>query len=66
MPDISMCPGDDCPRKEDCYRYTATPSPYRQSYFAKPVYDKKDKAKCTYFWGTMKKKGKGDNATGRL
>lgn len=33
MPDITMCPGDKCPRKSDCYRATATPSE-RQSYFA--------------------------------
>lgn len=26
MPDISMCPGGDCPSKETCYRYTAEPS----------------------------------------
>ena len=26
MPDISMCPGGDCPHKEDCYRYKAKAS----------------------------------------
>lgn len=31
--DISMCLGTDCPRKKECYRYTAIQSPCRQSYF---------------------------------
>lgn len=68
MPDISMCPGDDCPRKETCYRYTATPNQFRQSYFTKAVYDKKDTTKmtCMYYWETEKRKGKGDNALGKL
>jgi hypothetical protein len=26
MADISMCLNDDCPKKWECYRYTATPS----------------------------------------
>lgn len=34
MPDISMCPGTNCPLKEQCYRYTATPNEQRQSYLA--------------------------------
>ena len=28
-----MCSGQDCPLKETCYRFTATPSEFRQSYF---------------------------------
>ena len=46
MPDITMCKGGNCPAKEQCYRYRATPSTYRQSYFAEPphvVYG------CQYF-----------------
>jgi len=34
MADISKCKGIDCGRKHDCYRYTATINPYRQSWFA--------------------------------
>jgi len=30
--DISMCLNENCIKKDDCYRYTATPSEYRQSY----------------------------------
>lgn len=32
MPDISMCQNKDCPSAKSCYRFLATPSPYRQSY----------------------------------
>jgi hypothetical protein len=47
MPDISMCPGTNCPQKETCYRYTAKPSDW-QSYFSVPPI--KD-GKCEYYWG---------------
>ena len=33
MPDITMCKGKGCEAKHTCYRYTATPSDYLQSYF---------------------------------
>ena len=33
MADITMCEGLTCPRKEQCYRYTAPKNEYRQSYF---------------------------------
>lgn len=49
MPDISMCTGDDCPIKEKCYRFTAIPSEYRQSYFLLPPYQK-DTESCSMFW----------------
>ncbi|MFQ5619972.1 MAG: hypothetical protein ACE5FR_13480 [Rhodospirillales bacterium] len=26
MPDIAMCPGDDCPSRKQCWRYMATPT----------------------------------------
>jgi len=32
MPDITMCDSVECPRKNECYRYTAKPSEYRQAY----------------------------------
>lgn len=31
MPDISMCPGNNCPIKDSCYRHKAIPTE-RQSY----------------------------------
>jgi hypothetical protein len=48
MPDITMCEGTHCPIKENCYRYTAKPNEYRQSYFVTPPY--KD-GKCEHYWG---------------
>lgn len=40
MPDITMCSGEGCPLKENCYRFTATPNPavpiHSQSWFAEP------------------------------
>lgn len=32
MADITMCSNKECPKKEQCYRFTATPNPYRQGY----------------------------------
>jgi len=52
MPDISMCPGWDCPQKEKCHRFTATPTPDRQCYFAALPCLKN--GHCDYFWETLK------------
>jgi len=30
-PDITMCSGQECPKKDTCFRYLAKPSEYRQS-----------------------------------
>ena len=50
MPDIAMCKGGGCTIKENCIRYTAEPTPYRQTYFAKPPYKKKmGGSSCEYF-----------------
>ena len=46
--DITMCPGTGCPQKEKCYRFTAKPSEYMQSYFMEPPI--KD-GKCDMYWG---------------
>ena len=46
MPDITMCEGKDCPLKDNCYRFKAKPSKYRQSYFMNEPY-KNDS--CEYF-----------------
>jgi hypothetical protein len=48
MPDITMCMGGDCPLKQDCYRYTAKPSQYLQSYFGEIPYDTEAK-ECDSF-----------------
>ena len=49
-PDITLCPGTNCPYKESCYRFTAKPSEYMQSYFMKPPI--KD-GKCDMYWGDL-------------
>lgn len=48
MPDIAMCEGFGCPWKEDCYRFTAKPSEWRQSYFMETPFDA-DKQECSEF-----------------
>ena len=57
MPDITMCLGEQketksvCPLRNSCYRYTATPSKYRQSYFVEaPYIVEPDGTSCEYFW----------------
>ena len=47
MADISKCLGTDCPKKENCYRFTA-PNSYLQSYFSKPPI--KENGECEYYW----------------
>jgi len=54
--DITMCSGKDCPFKETCYRYTATPSEYRQSYFFEPPIIKGEEVTCEYYLITKKEK----------
>lgn len=49
MSDISMCSGNNCPLKENCYRFLAAPNPYRQSYFTEPPFNKVIED-CDYFW----------------
>jgi len=48
-PDITKCSGKDCPHKEGCYRFTATPNEFRQSYFFTPPID--ENGKCDHYWG---------------
>jgi hypothetical protein len=48
-PDISMCPGTNCPYKEGCYRFTAKPGEY-QSYFMTPPFTKDG---CEMYWGDL-------------
>ena len=48
MADITMCNNTDCYLKDKCYRFTATPNKYRQSYFSEKV--NKNKNECDYFW----------------
>jgi hypothetical protein len=47
-PDITMCKGDDCPKRDKCYRYLAEPEPHMQSYFLTPP--NIDGVECDSFW----------------
>lgn len=51
MPDIAMCQGDECPVKENCWRYTA-PADRWQSYFGTPPFNENG---CEYFWDVNEK-----------
>ena len=44
MADISMCRGEGCERRENCYRFTAPPSSYRQAYM------RPDPKNCEHYW----------------
>lgn len=63
-----MCEGDGCPLKDNCYRHTATPNPYRQSYFLDSPYDSK-RRECEHYWdntpykNTKKNKGNSNEET---
>lgn len=57
MADITMCTGEECDRKDRCYRYTAPVNKYRQSYFNyPPIVKKMDGYSCEYFWNNEEKK----------
>ena len=52
MADITMCSGTNCPRKKECYRFTAYVNEYRQSWFCEPPFKiVEDKFTCEMFWG---------------
>lgn len=47
-PDIAMCSGQECPKKDTCFRYLAKPSEFRQSYFLGiPL---KQDGTCEHYW----------------
>lgn len=56
MPDITMCTGVNCPKKETCYRHTAIPNQYRQSYFESPPLELRylegagTRYDCQFYW----------------
>jgi hypothetical protein len=49
MPDICMCEGGECPKRQECYRFKAKPDEYLQSYFLEPPYNR-ETGECEYFW----------------
>lgn len=46
MPDIAMCKGKGCKKKETCYRFKAKPCPYQQTYMIP------DAKNCEHYWET--------------
>lgn len=48
MPDITMCKNKNCTLRHECFRFTATPTPYRQSYFVENPQQKD--GSCNEFW----------------
>lgn len=49
MADITMCSGNNCPIKEDCYRYTALANPYWQSFFTTAPFNESTN-QCSEFY----------------
>jgi len=47
MADITMCRDGTCPKKEQCYRFTANKNEFWQSYFTESPRKSED---CEYFW----------------
>jgi len=47
MSDISMCENETCPKRAQCYRFTAKPTPYRQAY---GDFTPDERGECEYFW----------------
>ncbi|MFK5882802.1 MAG: hypothetical protein QM489_00440 [Candidatus Izemoplasma sp.] len=60
MADISMCHGQNCPKKEQCYRFTASANPYMQSYanfdgyFNNDFNEKMIPEDCDDFWNNKR------------
>lgn len=46
MPDITMCKDQDCPKKDNCYRFTATPDELQIYYVNSPWFNNQ----CEFFW----------------
>lgn len=50
MPDITMCTNNGCPLRDRCYRFTAEPKEFMQSFCQfKPVIDQYLEASCDMF-----------------
>ena len=49
MPDITMCGDNNCPSKDTCWCFSATPSPDRQSYFLETP-RKEGESFCNNYW----------------
>lgn len=61
MADISMCINEECPLKENCYRYTAPAAEFWQAYgdFEYFINDKKQVV-CDHYWDNSAQRSKFD------
>ena len=50
MADITMCIDMKCPRKHECYRFTAPWNQWRQSVFAESPREEDSMYYCKEFW----------------
>lgn len=57
MADITMCSGEGCDMKLECYRHTANGDKY-QYYFVNPPIEN---GKCEMFWDNNLKRDKKEN-----
>lgn len=57
MPNITLCPGGECPLRGNCYRHLTFGSRLWQSYFAEPPYEDED---CDYYIPEKKDWPKGE------
>lgn len=57
--DITMCKGQNCDKKESCYRFKAEPNRFRQSYFVEtPWVDHHGEQVCDKYWPTKEQETK--------
>lgn len=53
MSDITKCADQNCPWKDECYRFTFTPGDFQLYFVGTPAeYDSESKfVKCEMYWG---------------
>ena len=56
MADISMCTSVDCPSRFVCYRFTAKPNAFQQSYLFPEPKLLSDSVCCILFWDNRSNK----------
>lgn len=47
MADMTMCNQESCNKKNNCWRYLATPNPLWQAYFSPKL---RPDGSCLYYW----------------
>jgi len=48
--DITKCSSRECPLRKTCYRFTALPDYYMQSYSKFEYHLKNGEVKCEFYW----------------